>query len=360
MNRPTHALLALLRAGIGINNTLPSRDDLFPLTPIEWREVQVLAQRQTVSGFTFAGLERLADDLMPPDELVLRWVAKVDQIEKNYKLITLAQSSLLHALRERGVRPVVQKGLSVARYYPEPELRECGDIDICLPEAEIAAAVEFARSLGQSVEIHADGSRSFAFRGFLVELHSRLIGLSAPGARRRLAAIVDRHAADPRLSADLPAPAPLLELLLLDVHIMRHAFGTGIGLRQICDYVCAASSLRGHYDPAEFARACADLGIARWTALLNAFAVRYLGADPDALAPSGYKSDSNLPVSTLMDIIIAGGNFGRHPGATAAHVSGSKLHTLAMLLRRARFSLSLAPAEATWNLLRLAAGQLRR
>lgn len=344
----------------GLAGTDPEADRFRGLSPTDWEAIYALALRQTVCGICYDALCRLPDALLPPAPLLARWAARVGAVEAANRRMAVALSELVAALRERGVRPVVQKGLSVARYYPAPELRECGDIDLCLTAAEIPIAVDFARSLGQSVEIHADGSRSFAFRGFLVELHSRLIGLSAPGARRRLAAIVERHAADPRLSAELPAPAPLVELLLLDVHIMRHAFGTGIGLRQICDYVCAASRLRGHYDPAEFARACADLGIARWTALLNAFAVCHLGADPASLPPSGYKSDRKLPVGTLMDIIITGGNFGRHPGSAVAPVRGSKLHTLAMLLRRARFALSLAPAEAAWNFLRLAAGQLRR
>lgn len=343
----------------GLAGTRPEADHFRDLAAADWEAIYTLALRQTVCGICYDALCRLPDALLPPAPLLARWAARVGAVEAANRRMRVALSELVAALRERGLHPVVQKGLSVARYYPEPDLRECGDIDLCLPAAEIPAAVDFARSLGQSVEIHADGSRSFAFRGFLVELHSRLIGLSAPGARRRLAAIVDRHAADPRLSADLPSPAPLVELLLLDVHIMRHAFGTGIGLRQICDYVRAADRLRGHYDPAEFARACADLGIARWTALLHAFAVRHLGASPEALPPSGYKSDRNLPVSTLMDIIITGGNFGRHPGAAAAPVRGSKLHTLTMLLRRGRFALSLAPAEAAWNVLRLAAGQLK-
>ena len=231
-------------------------------------------------------------------------------------------------------------------------------MDLWFGPREMGAALDIVRRSGAPVKTHPAGRRSFVSHGFTGELHPRLINLSAPRARRRLEALVRSYAGSTG-RGDLPSPSPLLELLLIDVHIMRHAFGTGIGLRQICDYMLASAALAGRYSRDEFARACADLGIARWTALLNAFAISYLGADAGVLPPSGYAGRRPLPVGALMKIVAEGGNFGLHRHAGSARRAGGKLHTVGMLLRRSRMALSIAPAEAFWNIVRLTGGQLK-
>lgn len=348
--------MELVRCGVA--DTAPAQELFVGLTAADWEAIYTLARRQTVCGICYAAYCRLPGSLLPGAPLLPRWVARVNAIETANSRMGAAVGSLVASFRSARLHPVVQKGLSVARYYPAPELRECGDIDLWFGPREMGAALDIVRRSGAPVKTHPDGSRSFVSHGFTVELHPRLINLSAPRARRRLEALVRSYAADTG-RGDLPSPSPLLELLLIDVHIMRHAFGTGIGLRQICDYMLASAALAGRYSRDEFARACADLGIARWTALLNAFAISYLGADAGVLPPSGYAGRRPLPVGALMKIVAEGGNFGLHRHAGSARRAGGKLHTVAMLLRRSRMALSIAPAEAFWNIVRLTGGQLK-
>jgi hypothetical protein len=47
---------------------------------------------------------------------------------------------LLPLLRAGGVEPLLVKGWSVARLYPEPGLRPCGDLDLCVRPEELAVA----------------------------------------------------------------------------------------------------------------------------------------------------------------------------------------------------------------------------
>lgn len=348
--------MELVRCSVA--DTVPAQELFVGLTAADWEAIYTLARRQTVCGICYAAYCRLPGALLPGAPLLPRWVARVNAIETANSRMGAAVGSLVASFRSARLHPVVQKGLSVARYYPAPELRESGDIDLWFGPREMGAALDIVRRSGAAVKAHPDGSRSFVSHGFTIELHPRLINLSAPRARRRLEALVWSHTADTG-RGDLPSPSPLLELLLIDVHIMRHAFGTGIGLRQICDYMLASAALAGRYSRNEFARACADLGIARWTALLNAFAVSYLGADAGVLPPSGYAGRRSLPVGALMKIIAEGGNFGLHRHAGSARRAGGKLHTVAMLLRRSRMALSIAPAEAFWNIVRLTGGQLK-
>lgn len=346
----------------GISGAAP-REELFAaLSPGEWERIYTLARRQTVCGICYKAYCQLPDRLLPPDAVLPRWVARVNAIETFNHLMADAVSRLTGMLRAEGLRPIVQKGLSVARFYTSPELRECGDIDLWLRKEEFQRAVDTVKIVASDLRTHTDGSISFTFRGFVIELHRRLINISNPVKARKIEELAIRRCdRTVNFNAAIPSPAPLLELLLITVHIMRHVFGTGVGLRHVCDYVCASYSLRGQYDPTEFEQACSMLGISRWVALLNDFSVEYLGADPALLPPAGPRKGAPVPPARLMKIIMEGGNFGHHPSG-ASDAAGSarhgKLHTLRMILRRSRFAASIAPGEAWWNFINLIMGQV--
>lgn len=361
-NSPAHkAFMELVCCGV--IGRIPDEQIFSGLSGDDWEQIYTLARRQTVCGICYDAYCKLPDRLLPDGSLLPRWVARVNAIETSNRRMSEAVDGLMKSLRALGLHPVVQKGLSVARFYINPELRESGDIDLWFPRSEIEKAIAFARKADSNPKSHPDGSLSFVYHGFIVEIHRRLINVSAPRAASRLEAFVMRQCGcDVVSDGKIPSPAPLLELLLINVHIMRHAFGTGIGLRQICDYMRAAYVLKESYDSTEFEKACVWLGISRWTALLNEFIVTYLQASPHMLPPSGLKKVHSVPVGSLMDIVMEGGNFGHHSlarGEKSEIVVGSKLHTVAMFLKRSRFALSIAPSEAFWNFVKLVIGQMR-
>lgn len=352
------AFRELLRRGL--DGGEPDRSLFEGLTPSDWETIYGMAKRQTVCGICYDSFCRLPGRLLPAGALLPRWVARVNAIETQNLAMRRALTELVALLRDAGLHPVVQKGLSVARYYPNPESRESGDIDLWLPGAELQEAVGIISGLGCTAARHPDGSISFSYKGFVVEFHRTLINVCSPRASRRLDAYA-RKACAGAAAGDIPSPPALLELLLLDVHIMRHAFGNGIGLRQVCDYVLASKALAGSYDRRGFEDLCRMLGITKWTALLNEYAAGCLGVDPAVLPPSGWSGKGALPVDELHDIICAGGNFGHHlkkHTPDRSNTRKTKLHTLTMLARRSRFAASIAPGEAFWNFIRLLVGQI--
>lgn len=357
MTSAEKAFRELLRKGLAGAAPAPS---LFEgLTGDDWEAIYRMAKRQTVCGICYDSFCRLPGRLLPGGALLPRWVARVNAIETTNLRMRAALAGLVALFREARLHPVVQKGLSVARFYPNPESRESGDIDLWLPGDELSQAVEMISGLGCTPARHPDGSISFSYKGFVVEFHRTLINVCNPKASARLDAYAREACAGAEPAAgDIPSPTPLLELLLLDFHIMRHAFGNGIGLRQVCDYVLASKALAGSYDRREFESCCRMLGISKWTALLNEYAVDCLAVDPAVLPPSGWSGKGTLPVAKLHDIITDGGNFGHHLKKRCRDGGKTKLHTLAMLARRSRFAASIAPSEAFWNFVRLLVGQI--
>lgn len=307
--------------------------DIPVLSPARWEAVFEESQRQTVAGIALRGISRITDAaLMPPQPLLIRWVALADRIERTNRHMASAISKLFDFYAAAGLPALLQKGHSVARFYPQPLLRQCGDIDVVIPPARAAEAIAAVGALGIPVEVRADGSRLFSWDGFTVEHHTRLLDLSRP--------------LPPALSAEaIPAVAspeatlpPLIELLMLNSHIMKHCLGAGIGLRQMCDYALALRALLPVVGQETYTAACRSLGIARWTRALDSFTDAWFGPRP---------ASPSRDASALMAVIAEGGNFGLHGAGGSRRGRGlrSRLATAAAFLRHSGLALRLAPRE---------------
>lgn len=361
-SRETSAFLELLRAGLW--QRAPQDMGHFPLSGREWEEVFRLARRQTVGGLVYQGLAVLPDELLPPPALLVRWVAEVDAIERSNRRMNRVLADCYGTYVRHGLHPVLQKGQGVARFYDEPLQRVCGDIDLYFPDsAEAREAVRLAGRPGRRARGMADGGVCCVWDGVEVEIHERLIDVYTPFARRRLAAL---EAAEGWQSFRLPgapglevqAPAPLLNVLLLNTHILKHALGWGIGLRQFCDLARACHSLRGQLDADLLRHTLRRLGLGRWTRLLHAFLVEYVGLSPDSL-PCDELGHTARP---LLDIVLRGGNFGLYAAGRAGlrTVWARKLRTSRSYVRNVGFAARYAPQEAFWTFVRLSKGQFQR
>lgn len=67
--------------------------------------------------------------------------------------------ALVHLLREKGISPLVLKGLPLAyTYYPDPALRPVSDLDFLLPSEEILPALTLMESAGYAVQFPRPGA----------------------------------------------------------------------------------------------------------------------------------------------------------------------------------------------------------
>ena len=358
-DKATQALFVLLRAGLW--GTSP--DDLtpFPLAPAEWDAVHAMARRQTVTALVYRGLGLLPESLLPPDALLMRWVAQVATIEQQHRRTNVALGRLYDIFRRQGLTPVLQKGQGIAMLYDEPTLRECGDIDLYFPRSgEWERAVQIIEAHGIPLQRMPDGSVSYIYDGIEVEHHTRLIDLHNPAMRKPLARLEAQYG---YRTAELPGipgeaitlPSPMLDLLLLDTHIMKHALGRGIGLRQLCDMARACHCHRATIDLDTLQVIHRKAGTLRWHRLLHTFMVEHLGL----AAPFATPLASSAP---LLSRVLAGGNFGHHlPGvhATGQSIWQRKLRTAHSFVRNARFACHHAPQESIWTFLHLLTGQIK-
>lgn len=332
------AFFALLRSGF-YERTL-SEEDLTPvraLSASDWMGMVRLARQQAVPGLIYQAVTLLPRDVQVPGDVVLGLMARTEEIKHRNRIKAGVSERLMRRFAEQGLTPLVMKGATVAAYYARPELRESGDIDFYFPARQMEAAAQCLTA----PSLTPDGSLTSKEDGVDIDLHDRYFDLHCP-------------------SRVLPEPdTPEATLLMLSAHILKHAIGTGVGIRQCCDVAAAYRSLHDSINPAELKALFRRTGTLRWNRLLFSFLADWLGMEDIVFAEGQLFAGECVSSAPLLQIILEGGNFGHYAASRKSALGASdrqrKRDTLRRFLHRLPFSLRYAPRETfarIWGLIR--------
>ena len=389
MDRTLQALFALLQAGLW-GRFDDAAASAFPLSAGEWERVFTLARQQTVTGIAFRGLDFLPEEAAPPMGIMAKWMAHADRIEQSNRVMNETVAKLYGHFASAGVEAVLQKGQGVAAMYPEPLLRECGDIDLYFPGHD-GVSDPLAGIDGAVRERQPDDSWVYVVDGIIVEHHTDLLDIQSPRAKRYVRRLIEEKGFEKVVTGDgveILVPAPEVNLLLLSSHILKHAFGVGIGLRQFCDYAVARRYYEGRVNEEGMRGIWKKAGLVKWQWLLEEFIGRFLDSDcvlarndnedfqNDKCRSEQSTRSEHYPchserseesfdkkkTDVLLDIVLKGGNFGVYskdrenvPRARWAR----KVQTFKALMGNIGFAFRYAPGEWFWTTMQLLGGQVR-
>ncbi|MFI3289864.1 MAG: nucleotidyltransferase family protein [Rikenellaceae bacterium] len=285
---------------------------------VEWSKVLQLAKEQTILGVISTSIERLPLSLQPTRIEVLRLHQMVTLNRAYHKHQIEVLAKLLELVKRAGVeRPVLLKGLGVGLNYPDPTLRQCGDIDLYVGEKHYfkvwdLVCAEFGCKREESplghhfnfefmethIEIHryVNSTKSIAFRNreFLQWSASQLEGEEL------------REVSIDGVSVLLPPYN--FDLIFIFYHTWRHFFVGGVGLRQVCDWACYADAFADKANIEELKRVINYFKLYPIISLFATIAVKELGVAPEKF--SNYASTTKDNYKKVLDKIWSGGNFG--------------------------------------------------
>lgn len=315
-------LLALLRMAMWER---PEHFD--PVSDAQWQDIVEEARRQAVSGLACCGAGYLNKLLLPSAAVRVSFLAEQDALEKRSAHVEKTAVELMSMFRGRGFAPVIQKGPAVAALYPRPLARRSGDIDIYFTLFEFEAARSMVECAGVAVNDAPDGSINYIWNDVTVEHHRVFFDSKA-----------QFEGVDPQ-SAEAT-------VLLISSHILKHAIGTGIGLKQMCDMAVACKALYGQYDRADLLERLSDAHLLRWERMLETFLMDFLGVEQEFL-PALSSGMERIDASPLLKIVAEGGNFGHFNPARHidAEEKARKRSTLMLFLKRFPFAMNVAPRE---------------
>lgn len=236
----------------------------------------------------------------------------LQQLRHWYHLLE-EQQKVTELFREAGIPFAVVKGYAADIYYPKPEYRVMGDIDIIVCPEDYTAADHLLATNGYIVSgTENDRHKEFEKNGVEVELHWRFSIPSSSMEEKPL----DRLIYDGIRNAEIyglgayrfPVLPKLINGLVLLQHISHHLEG-GLGLRQVIDWMLYVKrELTDEYWETEFKDAAQRVGLEKLAVTATRMCQMYLGLESGLLWCR--EADDTL-CEELMELIISKGNFGR-------------------------------------------------
>lgn len=235
------AFLELTRLSLKAMGKEKKHREKLPVSPQQLEPVLDMARGHAVLSFCH---DLLSGQLSGP-----LW-ERVDQaavrtVQQSYHLLLQTRAGVF-ALEEAGISVVVLKGVAAAEFYPVPELRKSGDIDLLLldpQDLKRAEAVLLDRGWGLLQEQTAE--HHVAFRdeeGIELELHTML---AEPFDNRRMNRYLEGLLGPGRIvpvrreimGVSFPVLPDGLHAFELLLHMLQHFLRSGFGVKLLCDWV---------------------------------------------------------------------------------------------------------------------------
>ena len=227
-----------LRFCIGSAKEIPGS-----LKEVDWKELYAIAKKQCLVGVLFDGIKKLpAEHVEMEKELLLRWMAESQMLEKANVRLSDAAIQVSEWFRKKGFRTCILKGQGNALMYPNPYCRTPGDIDIWV-EGEDNRVISFVRSISPHEKACYHHIEFPSYKGVEVEVHYRPSFLLCFWHDRKLQKYYERvkeeqfsHRVMLGEQGEIAIPTVEFNLIFQLTHIFSHLMNEGIGLRQLVDY----------------------------------------------------------------------------------------------------------------------------
>lgn len=294
---------SLLRNGLRTESSTE-----LPVAPTDdqWSEIYELSIRQGTSALIWDGLRNLYAEKRLPVSLRLQWAYNTEQIELRYRKQERALAGIAAFYASHSISLMLLKGYGLSLYYPHPEHRQCGDIDIWLFGRQREADELLRRERNIRIDEDKHHHTVFFFDGVMVENHYDFLNVHAHASNREIELLLRRYAEMPgekiRLAdAEIDLPSPCFNALFLLRHAAAHFAAEEIGIRHVADW---AMFIRRHHDKIDWAELYATarrMNMHRFLNCMNAVSIDFLGVDA-ALIPA-FERDAKLEARVLDDIL---------------------------------------------------------
>ena len=276
MDKIQRYTLALIRSAL-FNAPL----DGVEISDSQWYKVFDYVGQQGITAICYDAVMQLPASNRPPRELLLKWALFVEGVEKHYQSRRNTTITLAKELQTIDAKMLVLKGFTISRYYPTPNHRESGDLDIfCFDDFN--KVNQLIKNHGIKIDDHNPRHFSFTLNGVFVENHSCFLYNRDDEEREMERFLIEsarryrsENPQQPVLLGD-----PLANALFFIKHAEKHFVYTMPGrlsleLRSLCDWAMILES--GCCDYHKLKELVKGTSVEIFTDLLTYLVVRLLG-----------------------------------------------------------------------------------
>lgn len=337
MSKSQELFSELLLVCAGAKNSLRQR-----YTGEQWEGALEIAQKQAIEGVLLSAIEQLPEEQRPPKIDLLQWIGSVQMLEPYSIKIAEASDCVVKFFRENGFASNILKGSAVARYYPQPERRSSGDVDVWV-DGRREKIYDFARKFDKDGMLYGVNYHHIHFRlidDVPIEVHIWPSFLSSPLRNKRLHRFCNLHR--PTMETDKPSLA--FDRVFILLHCYRHICGDGVGLRQIMDYFYVLKQGFTEEEKADAIYWIQQLGMTRFAKGLMWVLQLYFGLGKQFLLLEPDEKEGRF----IMNEVLQTGNMG-HSDSRDWGSKETPFSRFFLNLRRDIYLAEHYPHEAVWQ-----------
>lgn len=312
MNREESLLLGMLEDELKGGGISGLDEDL---SSVEWGRFLALANAHSVLSLLYGAIAET--------EEIPEWVRKKTQtvarqtVRQSYHLLFLSKY-LINNLEEAQIPVALLKGVATACFYPVPELRKAGDVDLLLlDEGQFSRCCSILESCGCTVMERQPALHHVVLMsedGIEIEVHTML---AEPFDNQQINQYLEEKVSECRehicredvMGLVLPmldAPYHAYELLL---HMLQHFLRAGFGIKLLCDWVVFWNREENRKGAEQYLLLVQESGLKGFSDMVTAVCCRYLGLSEAAESILDVKKEYDVE-SFMMEVLKAE-EFGR-------------------------------------------------
>jgi hypothetical protein len=212
--------------------------------PAEWSDVHMrMHAMQGTGALVYPSV--LGLETVPPQARMQMKAVCMQTMQQQVHLQHVLQTAW-QALEQAGIQAVLMKGAGLAALYPEPHMRQWGDIDLFVGVEQYHPACAamrkaFPEALKFDEELDHYKHYNLIADGVSIEIHRVSVGWQHPVDERRYArmeAYGMTKSEELRLNGlTVRVPEPTFNALFVMLHSWEHMMTQGASVRQLCDLV---------------------------------------------------------------------------------------------------------------------------
>lgn len=290
-----HCLFELLRDQLNLKSEVPEEEKKAVFGDenkdgIDWKKICDVAEKHCVLPLLYGGL---AEKEMVPESVKKRVTTVARRtVQQSYHILFLSKF-LIARLEEAGIKVALLKGVGTASFYPVPELRKAGDVDLLLITPDcMDRAKEILLQCGFRISKEQHALHHLVFttgEGIEIELHTMLAEpFDNQEINRYMRGKLPDCAKNIRRVNCMGVELPILdtsyhayELLL---HMLQHFLWAGFGLRLLCDWVVFWNRETDAEEHKKYLKLVRESGVKGFADIVTLFCCTYLGLSRERVA----------------------------------------------------------------------------
>lgn len=228
--------------------------------------------------------------------------------------------ALYSRLLEKGLTPIVVKGIICREMYREPDYRASGDEDVLIPPEQFTLCDQVFRKnamdyLEPEKDPEKEGEVPYYKKGGLlhIELHKELFPSQSEAygeLNEMFRDVFQRKIQTEIQGIPVYTMGHTDHLLYLILHAFKHFLHSGFGIRQVCDIVIYANTYGSEIDWEYLYQACQKIRGENFTAALFHIGEKYLNFDKEQAHYPAVWQQEEADGEALLDDLLQGGVFG--------------------------------------------------